>query len=350
MSSQGLVTTAEKYTHHLPRTFLYWLYPTPALPNPKIMATASTVSNSADDILLFGQYYQTIASIAPQVVGHGMHLSAEESSLIHEIVAHDENATAVACAKRLDLGIDYYYTIKHRINSLVRVWDAIIEQKLCYDAAGWPPKTREFINSFQLCFELISRRVSVGLVGCSGAISCPEGHTSDSSKKKVVNSPGWTQPDIRGLGHQTHTNLGYCPGGLVVSPPSSSLGEVSPSENTDIIPIIGGDDSSFSAYGNGDITRGSDQGDTLQRLVGGDYESKSEKGSLHMDAYQTEIRNDAELETLLRGQLETGAKNWDDHLPRLKLKDMRSKKRKLSSSSVRLGDRGNILANKRSRP
>ncbi len=72
-------------------------------------------------------------------------LRPEEASFIRTTAAYDDSSAAIACQKRLDLELDYYYAVKHQITSIQRVWDSILDEKRCYDAVGWLKKSRGFM-------------------------------------------------------------------------------------------------------------------------------------------------------------------------------------------------------------
>jgi len=125
-------------------------------------------------------------------------LHPDEASFIRETAAYDDSSAAVAFQERLDLGIDYYYAVKHQITSIQRVWDAIIDEKCYYDVVGWFERSRGFIDSFRLCSYLIPQRVSIGFLGlCEGILqpsfdyipgsSQPAPYHSESST--AVNTP-----------------------------------------------------------------------------------------------------------------------------------------------------------------
>ncbi|KAK0627173.1 hypothetical protein B0T14DRAFT_511958 [Immersiella caudata] len=131
------------------------------------MASINSTSHGADNILVFGSYYQTIAAMEPDA--HNLHdrklLHPEEISFIRQVAAYDNSAAAMACQERLSLGIDYYYAVKHQITSVLRLWDAVLDEKRRYDALGRFNRSRSFMDSFQLCSYLIPQRVSIGFLG-----------------------------------------------------------------------------------------------------------------------------------------------------------------------------------------
>jgi len=132
------------------------------------MASTNPTSYGADDILMFGSYYQTIVAMESDMA-HNLHdrklLHPEEISFIREVAAYDNSTAARACQERLTLGIDYYYAVKHQITSVLRLWDAVLDEKRRYDALGRFKASRNFMDSFQLCSYLIPQRVSIGFLG-----------------------------------------------------------------------------------------------------------------------------------------------------------------------------------------
>ncbi|KAI8626619.1 hypothetical protein F5Y19DRAFT_446353 [Xylariaceae sp. FL1651] len=127
-------------------------------------STNLTATNGVDGILMFGRYYQSIVAIEPGIVNNGKLLHPEEASFIRGIAACDDPTAVAACRQRLDVGLDYYYDVKHQITSFLRVWDAILDEKRRYDAVGWPKRNRSFMDSFQVCSYLIPQRVSIGFL------------------------------------------------------------------------------------------------------------------------------------------------------------------------------------------
>jgi len=102
-------------------------------------------------------------------MAHNLHdrklLHPEEISFIREVAACDNSTAAMACQERLNLGIDYYYAVKHQITSVLRLWDAVLDEKRRYDALGQFKRSRNFMDSFQLCSYLIPQRASIGFLG-----------------------------------------------------------------------------------------------------------------------------------------------------------------------------------------
>lgn len=129
------------------------------------MASISLGSTaSVNDILMFGRYYQTIVAMEPDMIGNERLLQPGEASFILGTTTYDESTAAGICQERLDLGLDYYYAVKHQITSFMRVWDAVLDEKRRYDAVGWQQRSRSFMDCFQLCSYLIPKRVNVGFL------------------------------------------------------------------------------------------------------------------------------------------------------------------------------------------
>ncbi|KAK4107012.1 hypothetical protein N656DRAFT_849760 [Canariomyces notabilis] len=128
-----------------------------------------TSMNGTNDILMFGGYHQTIVALESDVLQNPVDnrslLHPEEVSYIRKTAAYDDSSAAVACQEALNLRLDYYYGVRHQIRSILRVWDAVLDEKRLYDAGGWLSRSRSFMDSFRLCSYLIPQRVNIGLVG-----------------------------------------------------------------------------------------------------------------------------------------------------------------------------------------
>ncbi|TPX15368.1 uncharacterized protein E0L32_004645 [Thyridium curvatum] len=129
------------------------------------MAFNNSFTSGADTILMFGSYYQTIAAMETDIAEHRKLLQPDEIAFVRGASLYDDSGIAGICQTRLNLGLDYYYAVKHQITSLQRAWDAILDEKRRYDAVGWPGRSRGFMESFHLCSYLIPQRVSIGFPG-----------------------------------------------------------------------------------------------------------------------------------------------------------------------------------------
>lgn len=121
--------------------------------------------SNVNDILMFGRYCQMILAMEPRSIDGMKPLSPEEAAYISGTAAYDDSTAAMVCKERLDLGIDYYYAVKQQITSLLRAWDAVLDEKRRYDTVGWLERSRTFMDSFQLCSYLIPQRASIGFFG-----------------------------------------------------------------------------------------------------------------------------------------------------------------------------------------
>ena len=219
-----------------------------------------TAADGVDNILRFGKYYQTIVAMEPDMVDDKKVLHPEETSFIRRIATYDDSTAAAACRGRLDLRLDYYYAVKHQITSFQRVWDAILEEKRRYDAAGWLGRSRSFMDSFQLCSYLIPQRVSIGFFGpCETSfdnipvLNYPASYQSQAST--VVNSPTryteYKRPvQDRGLEERFLSEEEEYLEALALSPIDSneSFEDVEPHGGVDIISISSDEDDSDSEY------------------------------------------------------------------------------------------------------
>jgi hypothetical protein len=125
------------------------------------------MANYARDIVIFGTHYRNLHS-AEERYGQsedGCFLNPSETSFIREQATYDGSHIVAECQKRLDLGIQYYYGIRHQITSILQAWDAVIAEKNRSDEVGWQAPSREYLDALHTCLYLIPQRVRVGLLG-----------------------------------------------------------------------------------------------------------------------------------------------------------------------------------------
>lgn len=272
------------------------------------------VPTGADDIVMFGRYYQTIVAVEPDMVDDRRLLSPEEASFIRRTAAYDDLTAAVACRERLDLGLDYYYAVKHQITSFMRVWDAVLDEKRRYDAVGWLERSRGFMDSFQLCSYLIPQRVSIGFLGPYGGI--PQLDTSFNDipalsrsgsypfeGSTAVNSPvHWAEYEK--LTRDSEHDEGFLsdeeyPEALALSPTESTESFENAEEDggAEIISLSGGEDDSASEYS--DDSYESDESEGLQFPLEIGDENVPNRGFVEPNPYRSKDLNDASWERLL---------------------------------------------------
>ncbi|KAI3333823.1 hypothetical protein F4824DRAFT_512987 [Ustulina deusta] len=315
-----------------------------------------TAANGVDDILMFGRYYQTIVAMEPDVINSGMLLHPEEASFIRGTVAYDDSTAIVACQERLDLGLDYYYDVKHQIMSFLRVWDAILDEKRRYDAAGWPRRSRSFMDSFRICSYLIPQRVGIGFVGpYVGSLQLDTGFDNipvlgrpasyHSETSTAVNSPlHWAEHE-RSIEDGDH-------GDRLLSDDEEYLEvlALSPTVSNDSFEDVDVQDSgaeiiSISSDDGGGDSEYSDESDELQFPLEPDGGNVPNSGLEEPDPYRSKDFDDALWEKWLSGLPEAQRprreeaqrdQNISKRLPvsnelkplGLELKDVTSKKRK----------------------
>ncbi|KAJ0103768.1 uncharacterized protein J7T55_001224 [Diaporthe amygdali] len=193
--------------------------------------------SNVNDILMFGRYCQRILAMEPGSVYGMKPLKPEEAASISGTAAYDDSTAAVVCKERLDLGLDYYYAVKQQIMSLLRVWDAILDEKRRYDTVGWLERSRTFMDSFQLCSYLIPQRVSIGFLGPDvGAPQLGPQNTIPASSSQasyysttstIVNTPtDWADYENSmydsGYGGGSPSGTEEYPEGLAISPTASN--------------------------------------------------------------------------------------------------------------------------------
>ncbi|KAK4163064.1 hypothetical protein QBC43DRAFT_290313 [Cladorrhinum sp. PSN259] len=68
--------------------------------------------------------------------------------------------------ERLNYHEKYYLSVRSRLLSLVRIWDRVIENKVRFDK-NTVSTSPDFMKSFNICFELVSERAKLGVIGDS---------------------------------------------------------------------------------------------------------------------------------------------------------------------------------------
>ncbi|KAI1207650.1 uncharacterized protein F4807DRAFT_469160 [Annulohypoxylon truncatum] len=278
-----------------------------------------TAPNSVDDILMFGRYYQTIVAMEPDLVDDRRLLREEEASFIRETAACDDLTAVATCQERLNLGLDYYYAVKHQITSFLRVWDGIIDQKRRYDAAGWFERSRGFIDSFQFCSYLIPQRVSIGFLGPYVGVprfnkGFSDGNTLGrpfsyhSATPTVVNSPlRWTESIQHGNFREQALSDKEYPDALALSPTvcNDDFEDVDVYGGSGTISISSDDDSSDDDIDYSQYSDESDKSKALQfpsELTGRNLSSRGFEGP---STYQPKALEDTLREKLLNNLSKT---------------------------------------------
>lgn len=196
--------------------------------------------SNVNDMLMFGSYCQTISAMGTGSADGMKPLSPEETAYITGTAAYDNPTAAIVCRQRLDLGIDYYYAVKQQIRSLLRVWDAVLDEKHRYDTVGWLERSRSFMDSFQLCSYLIPQRVSIGSFGPILGAPQPDTSAHDihtglsprtsfySETSTIINTPtDWAEYENpmhdSGYGDRTSSDGDGDPEDLAISPTLSYI-------------------------------------------------------------------------------------------------------------------------------
>ncbi len=108
---------------------------------------------------MFGNYYQTLFSgkrdTKMDLFDHSRFLYPDEVFFIHQYIIYNDSNLGIAYWERLNLGIEYYYTIRQQITSILGLWNAIIDEKRRYDIVDWYMESRDFIDGFLLCLYII---------------------------------------------------------------------------------------------------------------------------------------------------------------------------------------------------
>ncbi|CAJ2505623.1 Uu.00g130170.m01.CDS01 [Anthostomella pinea] len=132
-----------------------------------------------DTILRFGDYYQRRYFLETNSM-KPVHktLSAEDVAYYQQIL--DSPDLSAVFEKNLHLDLGFFYGVRDQIQSILRVWDAVLTEKVRYDAEGWPSTNRQFIKSFFLCLYTVPAQIKIGYFGPSmqhnaGTYSYPEG-------------------------------------------------------------------------------------------------------------------------------------------------------------------------------
>jgi hypothetical protein len=109
------------------------------------------------DIARFG--YQTTQGIE---IRAETPLTAQEAQLIQNVIGNSDLDTEAAYFEHLEVGIEGYFEVRSHIMALLQVWDAMIDEKNCYDTHGPAKRSHAFMKAFLITMEAIPGRVSIG--------------------------------------------------------------------------------------------------------------------------------------------------------------------------------------------
>jgi hypothetical protein len=120
------------------------------------------------DLLLFGDHcnraYLAQTSNSWLRTEHEKSLRPEEMLLFRESPRGDSEILA-AYKSNLAINRDFFTTIKTRLNSLSRVWDAVMDEKCRNDLGGSPQGNRKFMEALLLAMRIIPERAAIGFLG-----------------------------------------------------------------------------------------------------------------------------------------------------------------------------------------
>ncbi|KAI1506282.1 hypothetical protein F5X99DRAFT_404337 [Biscogniauxia marginata] len=68
---------------------------------------------------------------------------------------------------KLSLDLSFFQGVKYQIESVLRVWDAVLGEKIRYDTEGRLPVNRQFMESVLLCLHTIPKKIKIGYLAPS---------------------------------------------------------------------------------------------------------------------------------------------------------------------------------------
>ncbi|KAJ3552713.1 hypothetical protein NPX13_g11048 [Xylaria arbuscula] len=127
---------------------------------------STTPQDVYNTILRFGDYYRRRYLLETNPRRSACEtLSAQDIAYYERIVHCSDLPTAFEDHLNLDLG--FYHGVRDQIASISRVWDAVLAEKVRYDAEGWPSMNRQFMESFLLCLQILPGQIKTGYLGPS---------------------------------------------------------------------------------------------------------------------------------------------------------------------------------------
>ncbi|KAJ0100696.1 uncharacterized protein J7T55_014071 [Diaporthe amygdali] len=108
------------------------------------------------DISRFGYHttQETQAELTP--------ISAQEAQSIQNLIGNSDQDTDAACFEHLEVGIENYFEVRSHILAILLVWDAMIDEKNCYDTHGPAKRSYAFMKASLITMETIPERVCIG--------------------------------------------------------------------------------------------------------------------------------------------------------------------------------------------
>lgn len=110
------------------------------------------------DISRFG--YHTIQGIETRA--ESTPLTTQEAQSIQNVIGNSDLDTEAAYFEHLEVGIENYFEVRSHIVALLQVWDAMIDEKNCYDTHGLAKRTHAFMKAFLITMETVPGRVRIG--------------------------------------------------------------------------------------------------------------------------------------------------------------------------------------------
>jgi hypothetical protein len=123
-------------------------------------------------------------------------LAAQEAQLIQNVIGNSDLDTEAAYFEHLEVGIENYFEVRSHILALLQVWDAMIDEKNCYDTHGPAKRSYAFMKAFLITMETIPGRVSIGSLDTNPTArslpTIPNDDESESSqllRKEITAAP-----------------------------------------------------------------------------------------------------------------------------------------------------------------
>jgi hypothetical protein len=119
--------------------------------------------NPAQNILDYGKHYSNVYSNEPP--SRTRPLFVEEMEFIGKQANSSISDIAAACQAKLNLELEYFYTVQRQLIATQQAWAAIIAEKERYDTVGWQAGTADFTRALHTCLYMIPKGSNMGPLG-----------------------------------------------------------------------------------------------------------------------------------------------------------------------------------------
>ncbi|KAI0798400.1 hypothetical protein GGR55DRAFT_672299 [Xylaria sp. FL0064] len=127
---------------------------------------STTPHNVYNTILRFGDYYRRRYLLETNPRRPTCETLSAQDIASYEQIVHCRDLPKVF-EHHLDLDLGFYHGVRDQIASISSLWDAVLAEKVRYDAEGWPSMNRQFMESFLLCLQILPAQIKTGYLGPS---------------------------------------------------------------------------------------------------------------------------------------------------------------------------------------